>query len=402
MTLISIAEAFSLILEKTPRAPVTRVPLSGALGHWLAEDVRADRDWPPFHRSAVDGYAVFSTDTRAAPDVLELIEEVAAGQTAKRAIGPGQTIKIMTGAPLPPGADAVVMREVTEIPREGFVRFKAAARAGQNVALRASDSHTGDVVIPSGIRIGAAEIGVLAAVGCVDVPVRKTPRAAILSTGDEIVEPHLTPGPAQIRNSNSHQLLAQCAANRIEARYLGIAPDNRDTTRRLIEDGLQSELFLSTGGVSVGDHDHVGAVFKELGVEIFFDKIAIKPGKPTTFGIYKSVDPCLVFGLPGNPVAAWVCFQMFVLTAVRVHCGAAEPLPRWHSLPLMDGVSGVAERTTLRPAKLVVQDGETKVKPVDWHGSGHLAALVGTDGLFVQLAGAEAVQGQSVTFYPMG
>src|SRR5579862_5900498 len=230
MPLISIAEAFSLILEKTPRAPESRVPLNGALGHYLSEDIRADRDWPPFHRSMVDGYAVFSIDTRAAPDVLELIEEVPAGKSAARALSPGQTIKIMTGAAMPAGADAVIMREQTEIPREGFVRFKAAVRAGQNVARRASDAKTGEVLIASGTRIGAAEIGVMAAVGCVDVPVRKQPRAAIVGTGDEVVEPHIKPGPAQIRNSNSYQLVAQCAAQRIDARYLGIAPDDRAAT----------------------------------------------------------------------------------------------------------------------------------------------------------------------------
>lgn len=397
MALISIAEAFALILEKTPRAPVERVGLSDALGHYLAEDVRADRDWPPFHRSAVDGYAVFSSDTRAAPDVLELIEEVAAGAMAKRAIGPGQTIKIMTGAPMPVGADAVVMRELTEVPREGFVKFKTAARPGQNVARRASDSHAGDVVIRCGTRIGAAEIGVLAAVGCVDVPVRKLPRVAILGTGDEIVEPHEQPGAAQIRNSNSHQLLAQCLEQRMSARYLGIAPDDRAKTRAMIEDGLSAELFVSTGGVSVGDHDHVGTVFKELAVDVHFDRVAVKPGKPTTFGTKNGT---IVFGLPGNPVAAWVCFQLFVMTSIRVRCGAAEPLPRWFTLPLMDGAAAPADRTTFRPCNLVVQDGVTKVKPVDWHGSGHLAALVGTDGLFVQQAGAALNDGDRVTFYP--
>ncbi len=398
MALISIAEAFSFILEKTARAPASHVALNESLGHYLAKDIFADRDWPPFHRSAVDGYAVFSTDTRAAPDVLELIEEIPAGKAAARAISPGQTIKIMTGAPLPPGADAVVMREQTEIPREGFVRFNTAAKQGQNIARRASDSHIGDSVISAGSRIGPAEIGVLAAVGCVNVPVRKLPRAAILGTGDEIVEPDIQPGPAQIRNSNSYQLLAQCAANRIDSKYLGIAPDDRTATRKLIEDGLQSELFISTGGVSVGDHDHVGAVFKELNVEILFDKVAIKPGKPTTFGIKNST---LVFGLPGNPVAAWVCFHLFVMTAVRVRCGATDPLPKWYTLPLLEGAGGPGDRTTFRPCKLVVHEGETKVKPVDWHGSGHLAALVAADGLFVQPVGAPLQAGQPVTFYPV-
>jgi molybdopterin molybdotransferase len=313
------------------------------------------------------------------------------------------------------------------------VRIKAAAKPRQNVAPRASDAKTGEVLIRAGTLISPAEVGVLAAVGCADVPVRRLPSTAILGTGDEIVEPHVNPGPAQIRNSNSHQLLAQCAANFIPARYLGIAPDDRAATRKLIDEGLKSELFISTGGVSVGDHDHVGAAFKELGVQIFFDKVAIKPGKPTTFGVWRRRDvetagrgdaetgrreetrsedisaspclpvtaSCLVFGLPGNPVAAWVCFHLFVLTAARVHCGANDPLPRWHTLPLLDATGGAGDRTTFRPCKLVLDNGVTKVKPIDWHGSGHLSALVGADGLFVQNVGADLLAGQGVTFYPV-
>ena len=407
MPLISIAEAFSLILEKTARAPVAHVPLigaggaGGALGHYLAADIRADRDLPPFNRSMVDGFAVFSADTRAAPDVLELIEEVPAGKSAACALSPGQTIKIMTGAPIPPGADAVLMQEHTEMPRAGFIKFLSSALPGQNVARKASDAKIGDVLIASGTRIGAAEIGVLAAVGCVNVPVRKLPSTVVLGTGDEIVEPHLEPGPAQIRNSNSYQLIAQCATHGIQARYLGLAPDQRAETVSLIAQGLESELFISTGGVSVGDHDHVGAAFKDLKVNIFFDKVAIKPGKPTTFGVKLRNDEgqTLVFGLPGNPVAAWVCFHLFVMTAVRVRCGAREPLPRWLSLPLLDGSGKSCDRTTFRPCKLVQHEGQTKVAPVAWHGSGHLSALVETDGLFVQPAGSESGAGERVTVY---
>src|SRR5258708_10567731 len=268
MPSIPIEQAFALILSEYAVAPVERVPLTDALGCFLAEDVKADRDWPPFNRSSVDGFAVFSCDTRSAPDVLEIVEEVAAGQAAKRALSPGQAIKIMTGAPVPAGADAVIMQEQTDIPRPGFVRFKMSMKAGQNIAKCGEDARTGAIVIEAGTKLGPAEIGVLAAVGCHAVPVRKKLRVAILGTGNELVEPDQTPGPAQIRNSNSYQLLAQCAAHGLPARYLGIAPDNRDETRRLLEEGLQSDVLVSTGGVSVGEHDHVGPALRELDVRI--------------------------------------------------------------------------------------------------------------------------------------
>jgi molybdopterin molybdotransferase len=395
---IPIEQAFAHVLKNSGSAPEATIALSDALGCYLAQDVKADRDWPPFNRSAVDGYAVFSSDTRSAPDVLEVIEEVPAGKAPTRALSPGQAIKIMTGAPVPAGADCVIMIERTEIPRPGFVRFMITMKNGQNLSRRGEDARNGDVVIKAGTRIGPAEIGVLAAVGVTQVPVRKPPLIAILGTGDEVVEPNITPGPAQIRNSNSHQLLAHCAANHLRTKYLGIAPDDRAATRKLIEEGLQADVLVTTGGVSIGEHDHVGAALKELGVEVFFNKVAIKPGKPLTFGRRGET---LVFGLPGNPVAAFVCFHLFVLTAIRQRQGAAEPLPRWLSFPLSMGERSGGDRTTFKPARLIAREDGTWVESIEWHGSGHLAALVGIDGFFVQKPGEELAQGQRVTFYPI-
>jgi len=395
---IPIESAFAELLGHAGSAPITRVPLTEALGCILAEDIKADRDWPPFTRSAVDGYAVFSSDTRSAPDVLEVIEEVAAGKTPTRVLSPGQAIRIMTGAPVPAGADCVIMQERTDIPKPGYVRFLMTMHSGQNMSRRAEDAQTGDVVISSGTRIGPAEVGVLAAVGVTQVPVRKPLLVAILGTGDEVVEPELTPGPAQIRNSNSYQLLAHCAANQLKTKYLGIAPDDRETTLKMVEEGLKADVLISTGGVSVGEHDHVGAAFKQLGVDVRFSKVAIKPGKPMNFG---RRGESLVFGLPGNPVAAYLCFHMFVLTAIRQRLGASDPLPRWLSLPLTTAVRSSGDRTTFNPAKVIVKDSASHVAPIDWHGSGHLASLVGIDGFFVQKPGEEISAGERVTFYPM-
>ena len=371
--------------------------MGDALNCYLAEDVRADRDLPPFNRSTVDGFAVLASDTQSAPDVLEIIDEVAAGQASAVDVTKGKAIRIMTGAPMPRGADAVIMQERTEIPKPGFVRIDMKMRAGQNVSRRGEDAEAKQVVLPAGSRVGPAEIGILATVGCVRVPVRKRPLVGILGTGDELVEPNETPGAPQIRNSNSYQLLAQCAAQHLPTTYLGIARDSREETRKRIELGLKCDVFISTGGVSVGAHDHVGASFQELGVEIFFNKVAIKPGKPTTFGRRGET---LVFGLPGNPVAALVCFHLFVMTAIRQRAGAADPLPRWFSLPLSENVRGSGDRTTFRPCKLIVKDGATLVAPVTWHGSGHLAALSGCDGLFVQKPEEDLTSGDRVTYYP--
>jgi molybdopterin molybdotransferase len=395
---IPIEQAFAHVLKQAGAAPSVRVPLNDALGCFLSEDIKADRDWPPFNRSAVDGYAVFSSDTRSAPDVLEVIEEVPAGKTPSRALSPGQAIKIMTGAPVPAGADCVIMVERTEIPRPGYVRFLMTMKNGQNLSRRGEDARADEVVIKSGSHIGPAEIGVLAAVGVTQVPVRKPPLIAVLGTGDEVVEPDVKPGPAQIRNSNSYQLLAHCASRHLRAKYLGIAPDDRAATRKMIEEGMQADLLVTTGGVSVGEHDHVGAAFQELGVEVFFNKVAIKPGKPLTFGRRGET---LVFGLPGNPVAAFVCFHLFVLTAIRQRLVAADSLPRWLSLPLAAAEKGGGDRTTFKPARLIIKDDESWVQPVEWHGSGHLAGLVGIDGFFVQKPGEELAQGQRVTFYPV-
>lgn len=394
---IPIERAFALVLEKSGLAAPATVPLSDALGCVLSEDIKSDRDWPPFNRSMVDGYAVFSNDTRSAPDVLEVIEEVPAGKSAARALAPGQAIRIMTGAPVPAGADCVIMQERTDIPREGFVRFMMTMKSGQNVARRGEDARAGEVVIAAGDIVGPAETGVLAAVGCHTVPVRRKPRIAILGTGDELVEPSETPGPSQIRNSNSHQLLAQCGRHGLSATYLGIARDNKEQTRKMIDEGLRADVLVSTGGVSVGEHDHVGACLREAGVEIAFDKVAIKPGKPTTFGRRGET---LVFGLPGNPVAAFVCFHLFVMTAIRQRMGARDPLPRWLPLPLNGNLKAGGDRTTFRPARLLVKDNVAWAAPVEWHGSGHLAALVGADGLIVQNVNEDISNGQAVTFYP--
>ena len=403
--MLSYEDALTIILRETGWPEPLTVGLREAHGYVLAKDVHADRDFPPFDRSMVDGFAVCSTDLSTVPAEFQVIEYLPAGRFPKKSIGPGQAVRTMTGAPIPNGADAVVMIEQTEALGENDLMLNGSSRVkilktlkpNQNISRQASDVKTGAVVIAAGTRIGAAEVGVLAAIGCHQVPVYRKPRLAILGTGDEIIEPAAIPNATQIRNSNSYQLLAQAAALGLETEYLGIAPDEPEITRTLIARGLEADVLVSTGGVSMGDRDCAGEAFKLLGVEIFFEKVAVKPGKPTTFG---KRGKNLVFGLPGNPVAALVCFHLFVMSAVRQRMGYRNPLPRFLILPLKTDVAPPGDRPTFRPARLINEAGVTLIDAQRWHGSGDLTACAGADGLLFQEAHEALVAGKPARFYP--
>ncbi|MCZ7643714.1 MAG: molybdopterin molybdotransferase MoeA [Planctomycetota bacterium] len=306
--LLSVEEAWAILRREAGPGETRRVRLAEARGHALAEDASADRDFPAFDVARMDGFAVRSADLAKIPATLEVLEEIMAGRLPTRILGPGQAARIMTGAPMPRGADAVVMIERTAPAGPGRVEIREAVAAETHVARQGSDVKAGAIVIARGTPLGPAEVAVLAAIGRAEVPVWRKPRLAVMGSGDELVEPGIAPKPWQIRNSNSYQLLAQAAAHGLEAEYLGIAPDDPAETRRLIEQGLEADVFISTGGVSVGDKDHVGAAMKDLGVELLFTKINVKPGKPTVFGRRAKT---LVFGLPGNPVSALATFHLF-------------------------------------------------------------------------------------------
>jgi len=391
--LIELEEAWARIVSAAPVWPVQRVPLQAALGCVLAEDVCADRDWPPFHRCMVDGYALRSSDTLASPTLLKVIEDIPAGATGSRAVQAGEAARIMTGAPVPDGADAVVMVERTESPDRSSVRVLMTLRAGQNISKQGEDARAGAVVVPAGTVLNPGTLGILAFAGCHSIPVRRNPRVAILATGNELVEPYLPVSGAQIRNSNSYQLLAQCAEQHWPATYLGIARDTLDETRARISEGLGYDLLITTGGVSVGEHDYVGPVLREMSVPLAFNKVAIKPGKPTTFGVKNQT---LVFGLPGNPVAAFVCFHIFVRTAVRKALGATDVLPRFQNFRAATALKSPGDRATFRPARLVSDAKGTSVEAIEWHGSGHLAALINANALLLQDANATIEAGQPV------
>jgi molybdopterin molybdotransferase len=404
--MIPLAEAFEIIRREAGAPEPLSVDLREAHGYVLAQSVFADRDFPPFDRSLVDGYAVKAADVGNAPAELEIIEYVPAGRVPQKTLSDGKAARIMTGAPLPKGTECVVMVEHTEAVGAHVDEFNGSARVkilkplktGMNLARQGTDSLAGSVVIPGRTLLGPAEIAVLAAVGKTEVPVFRKPRLAILGTGDEVIEPSATPKPSQIRNSNSYQLLAQAAQFGLDATYLGIAPDEMNATKAMIAKGLEADILVSTGGVSAGDKDFAGEAFKSLGVQICFNRVAVKPGKPTTFGLK---DRKLVFGLPGNPVASLVTFHLFVMTAVRHRMGFEFPLPRHLRLPLKTSAGKPDARPTFRPARLVLENGVTLVDAQRWHGSGDLTACVNADGFLFQDSNETLEAGKHVNFFPL-
>jgi molybdopterin molybdotransferase len=319
--LIDYPEAVSLVLENTPRLPVARVPLVEAQGLALAEDVRARFDSPPFDNSAVDGYAVRSTDAEAGR-TFEVVDEAPAGRPAQKEVGEGEAIKIFTGGVVPRGADAVVMVENTSGWGEEF-ELKKAAEVGQNLRAAGEDVREGDVILRAGTEVGAPEIALAATQGYGELPVYRRPKVVILSTGSELVEPGTRAlSPGEIFDSNSFALLAQALEAGADARRMVSASDDADALRPAMEEALASaDVVVTSGGVSVGQRDLVKSTLLELGVEQVFWGVKLKPGKPVFFG---TRGDARFFGLPGNPVSAMVCFELFVRPAFMEMMGRED------------------------------------------------------------------------------
>jgi molybdopterin molybdotransferase len=365
--MISIDEALRLVLDNLPARRVEEIDFQAALGRVLAADVAATMNIPPFHRSSMDGFAVRAADVQAAPVRLRNAGEVRAGGGATVTVGPGEAVAIMTGAPVPEGADAVQMVELTERSADGSeVVILRPVKPGENIAPLGSEASAGEIVLKAGCTIGPAEIAVLATFGVERVGVYKRPRVALAATGDELVEVSEQPRLDQIRNSNAYSLSAQLRLLGVEPEYLGIAPDTKEALRRMLGLGLEREVVILTGGVSMGEYDFVKDVFHELGLQILFTKVAMKPGKPTVFA--RKGDK-LVFGLPGNPVSTFVAFENFVRPALGRMCGFARPeLPRIRGCLLQD-MKQKPGRTAFLPAWVAWEQDGWKVEPLRWKGS---------------------------------
>lgn len=378
--MLEVADARGVVLRACQPLDTAPTPLAEALGRVLAEDVRADLDSPPFTKSLMDGYAV-----RAADGVnLRLTAVVAAGDPPGATVGPGEAVRIFTGAPLPDGADAVVMVEKTEPaePKIGeAVRLTEPVKPGQNVLPRGREMRAGDAVLPAGTAITPAAVGLLAGVGRATIAAVRPPRVAVMATGSELVEADAKPGPGQIRNSNGPMLVAQAARSGAMPRYLGIGRDDPNVLAAMVREGLaNSDVLILAGGVSVGAFDLVPGVLRDLGVEAHFHKVRMKPGKPLLFGTRGGK---LVFGLPGNPISSFVCCELFVRPALRALAGHRDPGPNTVTLPLGEPLSAKNDRPTYHPAKL---EG-TAVRPLPWFGSADLRALLTADALLVLPSG---------------
>ncbi|MBI3269868.1 MAG: molybdopterin molybdotransferase MoeA [Planctomycetes bacterium] len=387
--MISVLEAMRLVREHVPARRVETVPLLSSLGHVLAEDVESDLDMPPFRRAQMDGFAVRSEDLASAPVELRVAGEVFAGVTGEHRLEARTAVKIMTGAPVPDGADAVVQVEHTEAAGPGLVRIVRAAKAGANVVPRGQEMRSGQTVLSRGALLRAAELGVLACVGRERLKVWRRPTVAVLTTGDELVDVRARPTGAQIRDSNGYSVAAQVAAAGLPFAYLGIARDTREELRSKIRLGLSADCLVLTGGVSVGEKDLVSDVLKAEGVGLLFHQVAIRPGKPVCFGRKGNT---LVFGLPGNPVSTFVCFELFVRLALGLWMGNPA-LERRTVRARMSAAfaKSVPDRQLYHPAFLTPSSpgGQLPaVAPVPWKGSADLLGLAGANAFLIQPPGA--------------
>jgi molybdopterin molybdotransferase len=322
--MLTFDQARATVLQRVPTGSASPelIPLDESLNRVLALDARADRDFPPFDRSARDGFAVRSADL---PGELRVIGEVQAGQVFSGRVAAGEAVEIMTGAPVPKGADCVVMIEHAVIEphdgQPGTVVIPIPVTAGQNVSLKASEAASGDLLIPAGKRLSYADVALLAATGHASVSVYPKPRVAILPTGDELVPADQTPLVHQIRNSNAHSLAAQVTRAGGVPEMLSPARDNEAATREAIGRGLESDMLLLSGGVSAGKYDIVEKILAEFGAEFFFDRVAIQPGQPIVFGRARGK---FFFGLPGNPNSTMVTFELFARSALERLSGQTE------------------------------------------------------------------------------
>lgn len=388
--MLPFQDALQTVLATAKRLDPTRVELADAVGLVLAQDVVSDIDMPPFHKAAMDGFAVVAADLATTPCTLRVVEEVPAGAVPTRRVNPGECARIMTGAPVPEGADAVVRIEDTEAgiaPDEVVVR--KAVEKDANICFRAEDVARGDVVLRAGTLIRPLEVPTLAACGCSRVPVFPRPSVAVLATGNEVVPPHRKPKLGQIRDANTPYLVARLRQLGICPDTLGIAPDRPERLKTRLSRGLKADVLIVTGGVSAGDYDLVPAILKGLGVEILFDSVAMQPGRPTLFG---RRNESLVFGLPGNPVSVLVATELLVVPALKAIMGYPQVSPLRRAARLLETARHRPGRLAHVPGTLEETAEGWAVRPLPYHGSAHIHALTKANCLLALPADVAALE----------
>ena len=390
--LLSIEEALRRVLARVIPLDPEHVPLGAAAGRFAAEDVSARVDLPPFASSAMDGYALKAGDT---PGQLPVVFRIAAGIPAGRALEAGEAMAISTGGAVPDGADSVVPIEIV-VESDNELEVPSPVEPGANVRPRGGDVRAGDFVLAAGARIGAAQIGALAAAGVADVMVARKPRVVVLSTGTELRAPGEPLGAGQIYESNAPMLAAALAAAGADVECIGPVADDEAEHRRALEHGLAADVLVSSGGVSVGPHDFVRRILAELGVEEDFWGVAVRPGKPLAFGVHGRT---LVFGLPGNPVSSLVGLELFVRPALLALQGAADPGPSYETARLASPLRRKGARDELARAR-TRRDGEgTLLEPLTGQESHMIARAAGADALVLVPAGeGELAAGSAVQY----
>lgn len=383
--MISIAEAQALVRRYALPRAAQQVPLAAAQGLVLAEDVFSPLDSPAYDKALVDGFAVVSRDLEQGFAELAILEEVAAGQVPSRLVQPGTATRIMTGAPIPPGADAVVMveraEEISAPPAPPRVRIRERpVRPGQNIMTRGASIRRGDKVLSAGRTIRPVEVGLLAELGKGTVWAHPRPRAGVLATGSELVPLEAVPAASQIRNSNGPMLQALVRDAGGEAIDLGTASDAEEDLAQRMRPGFACDVLLLSGGVSAGRFDLVPRVLEQLGTRQIFHKVSLKPGKPLWFGAFTAErGTCLVFGLPGNPVSTFVCFQLFVRPALALLSGRSADGMVARTARLRAECHPCSDRPTYFPARRHDRDGDNAVEALAWKGSSDLATLAEAD-----------------------
>jgi len=416
--MIDVAEAVRLIEQTAVPLPPRRVRLEMASGGLLTADVTADTDSPPWDKAMMDGFAVCAADFPATGTTTEIIElevvaDLAAGDAASLVVRPGSCARIMTGAPVPAGADAVVPIERAV---DGTARANAGGRvrlceprfrSGQHIGRQGVSFRAGEIVLASGSRLGPAQVGLCAEAGASHVQLVAPPRAAIIATGSELVPAAAVPTHGQIRNSNGPMLAAAVAAAAAEPIPLGIAGDKPEQLRAAIAQGLAADVLLLSGGVSTGDYDLVPGTLAAAGVEQVFHKVRLKPGKPVWFGVLRreQAAPTLVFGLPGNPVSTLVCFELFVRPALAIAAGL--PCDCWYRARLTAALTAAAkgnpDRPVYHPCTIAGSDQAPTATPLPWGGSADLLGLSRANGLMLLPAGCGQLEsGSEVEVIPLG
>ncbi len=405
-------EAFRQVMTWCQALQPAERSIEEALGAILAEDVLADQDLPPFDKALVDGYALNSEEAGLGLRDFQVTQTIRAGRFPTIGLEPGQTARIMTGAPLPMGADSVVMWEQVEtIPTEQIrLPFDRHIKAGQNVLPRGREIASGEVILPKLLRLNGAAIGVLGSVGRTRVRIVPQPRIRIVPTGDELVEIDQQPGPAQIRNSNAYVLRSLIEQAGGLPEVLPIAKDDPQSLAESLSAGLYSDILIVTGGVSAGEADLVPDTLASLGVEPVFHKIRLKPGKPLWFGVrhsaeelgQKPIRKVLVFGLPGNPVSVVVNFLLFVKPAILALRGISTEPVAHRTVTLADAVENRDERPSYIPARLSRRHDRMAAEPVSWAGSNDLRGAALADGFILVPGGpCRLAAGSNVSFLPL-